>query len=109
MEKDDLIPMDSHNGAMHLKTDEGVLVTGIEGGSPAATSTYFGQPLIRKGDVITEVHGHKIKDIKDLRTALEDLRNKKVSAVYIRLQRGNRPTSVSLDTAIGQKTKDGEN
>ena len=91
-----------------LKVKEGVLVTGIEGGSPAATSTYFGRPLIARGDVITEVHGYKIKSIKDLRSALEKLREQKESAVYIRLQRGNRPTSVSLDTAIGQKTKDSE-
>ena len=90
-----------------LKVSKGVLVTGIEGGSPAATSTYFGRPLIQRGDVIVEVHGHKINNIQDLRTALEELREKKVSAVYIRLQRGNMPTSVSLDTAIGQKTKDG--
>ena len=91
-----------------LKVKEGVLVTGIEGGSPAATSTYFGRPLIARGDVITEVHGYKITSIKDLRSALEKLREQKESAVYIRLQRGNRPTSVSLDTAIGQKTKDSE-
>ncbi|MCM8535528.1 MAG: PDZ domain-containing protein [Lentisphaeraceae bacterium] len=90
----------------NLKVNEGVLVTGIEGGSPAATSTYFGRPLISRGDVITEVHGFEIKNIKDLRGALEKLREKKESAVFIRLQRGNRPTSVSLDTAIGQKTKD---
>jgi serine protease Do len=100
----DISPFDSYKYS--LKTKKGVLVTGIEGGSPAATSTYFGRPLIRRGDVITEVHGHQIANIKNLRTALEDLRKRKVSAVYIRLQRGNMPTSVSLDTAIGQKTKD---
>jgi serine protease Do len=100
----DISPIDKHS--FNLKVSEGVLVTGIEGGSPAATSTYFGRPLISRGDVITEVHGYKIKNIKDLRSALEKLREGKVSAVYIRLQRGNRPTSVSLDTAIGQKTKD---
>ena len=103
----DISPLDMYS--FSLKTKEGVLVTGIEGGSPAATSTYFGRPLIQRGDVITEVHGHKIKNITDLRSALEDLRERKVSAVYIRLQRGNRPTSVSLDTAIGQKTKEGAN
>jgi S1-C subfamily serine protease len=100
----DISPFDLYKYS--LKTKAGVLVTGIEGGSPAATSTYFGRPLIRRGDVITEVHGNKIENIKDLRTTLEKLREDKVSAVYIRLQRGNRPTSVSLDTAIGQKTKD---
>ena len=100
----DISPFDYFNYA--LKVDKGVLVTGIEGGSPAATSTYFGRPLIQKGDIITEVHGFKINDIQDLRKALEKLRQQKISAVYIRLQRGNRPTSVSLDTAIGQKTKD---
>ena len=100
----DISSLDGHR--YNLKVKEGVLVTGIEGGSPAATSTYFGRPLIARGDVITEVHGYKIGNIKDLRTALEKLRENKVSAVFIRLQRGNRPTSVSLDTAIGQKTKD---
>ena len=83
----DISPIDKYT--FSLKTDKGVLVTGIERGSPAATSTYFGRPLISRGDVIKEVHGHKINNI--------------------RLQRGNRPTSVSLDTAIGQKTKDGVN
>ena len=100
----DISPFDYYTYS--LKVNKGVLVTGIEGGSPAATSTYFGRPLIQRGDVIVEVHGHKISNIQDLRTALEQLREKKVSAVYIRLQRGNMPTSVSLDTAIGQKTKD---
>lgn len=100
----DISPFDFYTYS--LKVDKGVLVTGIEGGSPAATSTYFGRPLIQRGDVIVEVHGHKIGSIQDLRAALEELREKKVSAVYIRLQRGNMPTSVSLDTAIGQKTKD---
>ena len=61
---------------------------------------------MQPGYVIVEVHGHQIGNIQDLRRALEELREKKVSAVYIRLQRGNMPTSVSLDTAIGQKTKD---
>lgn len=100
----DISPFDYYN--YQLKADSGVLVTGIEGGSPAATSTYFGRPLIQRGDVIIEVHGHKIENIQDLRAALEKLRENKVSAVFIRIQRGNRPTSVSLDTAIGQKTKD---
>ncbi|MCM8527275.1 MAG: PDZ domain-containing protein [Lentisphaeraceae bacterium] len=100
----DISPFDYYNYS--LKVNEGVLVTGIEGGSPAATSTYFGRPLIQRGDVIVEVHGKKITNIQDLRAVLEELREKKISAVYIRMQRGNRQTSVSLDTAIGQKTKD---
>ncbi|MCM8542089.1 MAG: PDZ domain-containing protein, partial [Lentisphaeraceae bacterium] len=100
----DISPFDYFN--FSLKINEGVLVTGIEGGSPAATSTYFGRPLIQRGDVIVEVHGKKIANIQDLRSVLEELREKKISAVYIRMQRGNRQTSVSLDTAIGQKTKD---
>jgi serine protease Do len=100
----DISPIDHYSYA--LKVNEGVLVTGIEGGSPAATSTYFGRPLIQRGDVIIEVHGHKVADISQLRSVLEQLREQKVSAVYIRLQRGNRPTSVSLDTAIGQKTRE---
>lgn len=100
----DISPFDYYNYS--LKVNEGVLVTGIEGGSPAATSTYFGRPLIQRGDVIVEVHGKEVANIQDLRSVLEELREKKISAVYIRMQRGNRQTSVSLDTAIGQKTKD---
>ena len=100
----DISPFDYF--AYSLKVNKGVLVTGIVGGSPAATSTYFGRPLIQRGDVIVEVHGNEISNIQDLRSVLEKLREKKISAVYIRMQRGNRQTSVSLDTAIGQKTKD---
>ncbi|WDE96455.1 PDZ domain-containing protein [Lentisphaera profundi] len=98
-----ITPLDFYAYRLHKKA--GVLVSSIEKGSPAATSTYFGRPLISPGDIILEIDHNKISNIHDLRTIINEIRLSKKKEVLIKLLDGSVSKFVSLNTAIGQKTK----
>ncbi|MDD7985647.1 PDZ domain-containing protein [Lentisphaera marina] len=99
----DITPLDFYSYRLHRKS--GVLVSAIEKGSPAATSTYFGRPLISPGDIILEIDHQTISNIHDLRKIINEIRLSKKSEVLIKLLDGSVSKFVSLNTAIGQKTK----
>lgn len=98
-----ITPIDFYSYRLHRKS--GVLVSSIEKGSPAATSTYFGRPLISPGDIILEIDHQVINNIQDLRKIINEIRLAKKNEVLIKLLDGSVSKFVSLNTAIGQKTK----
>ncbi len=102
----DITPQDFYDFALHIQ--EGVLVRAIEKGSPAATSTYFGRPLISAGDIILEMNNEKISSINDLRKVITEIRQNKQNEVLIKILSGSVYNYVSLNMAIGQKTKKAE-
>ena len=99
----DITPTDYYH--YNLRRKSGVLVTSIESGSSAATSTYFGRPLIGAGDIILEVNHKEVNTVQDLRNIIRDIRNESQNEVLIKLLNGGITTHVSLNISIGQKTK----
>ena len=99
----DITPLNYYD--YRLRKKYGVLVSSIEKGSPAATSTYFGRPLISSGDIILEIDHQKINNINDLRQIVNQIRLNKKSEVLIKVLDGSATKFVSLNTSIGQKTK----
>jgi S1-C subfamily serine protease len=88
-----------------LFVQHGLVVADIEAGSPAATSSYFGKPLVEAGDVLLEVDGVAVKNVADLRAVVDQLRRSQARQVLLKLQSGRTPSTVALDMSIGQKTK----
>jgi serine protease Do len=68
-------------GRMGLKADQGVVVVGVEPGSPAAEAG------LRKGDVIVEVNRETVESITDLKTAIGDAEEK--DRLLLLVQRGS--------------------
>ena len=68
--------------------EEGVVVTSVEPGSPADDKG------IRRGDLIKEVDGKKVRSVRDYRRALEKL--KPGQAVLFLIRRGDRTFYVAL-------------
>ncbi|MEN9361941.1 MAG: periplasmic trypsin-like serine protease DegP [Verrucomicrobiota bacterium] len=94
--------------ARQLFVRQGLVVADIEAGSPAATSSYFGKPLVSEGDVLLEVDGVAVKTVAELRTVLEGLRQRQARQALLKLQSGRTPSTVALDMSIGQKTRSSE-
>jgi serine protease Do len=66
--------------SLRLKTDTGVVVTGVEPGSPAANAG------IQTGDVIREVNRKTVKDVNDLRQTVEQAKDQ--NNILLLVQRG---------------------
>ena len=79
----------------------GVLVTGIERGSPAARATAFRETLVARGDIILEFDGKRIKTVDDFSEAVDAVRKRDAEVVLMKLCRGNRCTYVALNLKIG--------
>ena len=99
----DITPTDYYH--YNLRRKKGVLVTSIESGSSAATSTYFGRPLIGAGDIILAVNHREVNTVQDLRNIIRDIRNNRQNEVLIKILNGGITSHVSLNISIGQKTK----
>jgi serine protease Do len=79
--------------SLRLKTDTGVVVTGVEPGSPAANAG------IQTGDVIREVNRKTVKDVNDLREKVEQAKDQ--SNILLLVQRGQN----NLFAAVTPKSK----
>ena len=99
----EITPEDFYSRQLFIR--DGLVVADIEAGSPAATSSYFGKPLVEAGDVLLEVDGVPVKTVTDLRAVLDQLRRRQARQVLLKLQSGRTPSTVALDMSIGQKTK----
>jgi serine protease Do len=71
-----------------LSTMEGVLVTDVEKGSPAATSGSFRKSLINKNDVILEMAGKPTRNIEEFRKVLESVQGEKSDVLLLKYSRG---------------------
>jgi len=85
----------------NLFETEGVMVTKIKSGSPAATGRSFGEPLLRNGDVIISLGGHLTPDLKSFGEVLEKIRKNKPSALLVQFQRGATTGLEALNLRIG--------
>jgi serine protease Do len=75
----------------NIDEDEGVVITKIESGSPAAESQ------LSVGDIILEINQQKIESVKDFKNATKDLKEG-IILFYIKTTRGNyQYVTVKLD------------
>jgi serine protease Do len=87
----------------NLASTQGVLVTDVQRGSPAATSGTLRQTLISKADVITELAGQPTPTIDAFSRALETIRREHPPVVLVKYYRGPLTGYAGLNLAIGEK------
>ncbi|MGA0368177.1 MAG: hypothetical protein ACO3N7_01860 [Kiritimatiellia bacterium] len=90
----------------NLFETDGVLVTEIKSGSPAATGRTFGDPLLRNGDVIVSLGGFPTPDLESFGKALEKIRQQKPSVILVKFQRGATTGIEALNLRIGSDKGD---
>jgi serine protease Do len=91
----------------NLLAREGVLVTEVHKGSPAATGSSFGQGLLMSGDVILELAGKPTADIKAFGRALDQIRRDRSDVVLVKLRRGAMTGFEGLNLKIGDQGNGG--
>ena len=85
----------------NLFESEGVMVTHIKSGSPAATGRSFGRPLLRNGDVVVSIGSYPTPDLDSFGEALEKIRKEKPSVILVQFQRGATTGIEALNLRIG--------
>lgn len=85
----------------NLSVRHGVLVKSVRAGSPASTSSRFGQALIRRNDVIVELNGMPTPDIRSFTNAAEEIRKTRPGAVLVKYRRGRVDGYAGLNLTIG--------
>jgi S1-C subfamily serine protease len=88
---------------MNLTVDQGVLVTEVIKGSPAANSGSLGQTLLARNDVIVELAGQPVTDVAGFGKILEKLRREKPPVVLVKYQRGLLAGFAGLNLSLGEK------
>lgn len=86
----------------NLFETEGVMVTDIHPGSPAATGRSFGDSLLRSGDILVSIGGHPTPDVEAFGEALDAIRSEKPSALLVHFQRGVTTGIEALNLKIGK-------
>ncbi len=89
---------------LNLFETEGVIVTELKPGSPAATGRQFGQPLLRRRDVITELGGMPTPDVEAFGKALDSIRQERPDSVLVEFMRGPINSIEALNMRIGNST-----
>jgi serine protease Do len=89
--------------SMNLVVDQGVLVTEVIKGSPAANSGSLGQTLLARNDVIVELAGQPVTDVAGFGKILEKLRREKPPVVLVKYQRGLLSGFAGLNLSLGEK------
>lgn len=89
--------------SMNLTVDQGVLVTEVIKGSPAANSGSLGQTLLARNDVIVELAGQPVTDVAGFGKILEKLRREKPPVVLVKYQRGLLAGFAGLNLSLGEK------
>jgi serine protease Do len=92
----------------NLTERKGVVVSTVRSGSPASTSSKFGQSLIGKNDVIMELNGLPTPDIESFTKAAEEIRRVGPSAVLVKYRRGRVTGFAGLNLNIGSTTNGAE-
>ena len=94
--------------AMNLSTGQGVLVTDVAKGSPAANSGSLGQTLLVKNDVIVELAAQPVTDVDSFGKILESLRREQPPVVLVKYHRGLLTGFAGLNLTLGEKEKQNE-
>lgn len=93
--------------SQNLFSSEGVLVTDVEPGSAAATSSTFRSGLLRKGDVILELDGKPTPTLDEFKKVLDELRRAKPDVLLVYYQRGRYTGYAGLNLKIGDNGNGG--
>ena len=91
----------------NLFTKDGVMVSGVKPGSPAATGRTFGEPLLRETDVITALGGMPTPDVEAFGKVLEEIRSRKPEILLVEFQRGAFTGIEALNLQIGEENNGG--
>ncbi len=96
------------DAAVHwlLATKDGVVVTNVQRGSPAATSSRIGQPLIERRDVITALAGVPTPTVRAFAEVAEQLRKDRPRVVLVEYWRGRVSGFAALNLSIGSSNDD---
>lgn len=86
-----------------LAVKEGVFVTNVNPGSPAATGESMRDSLIYRGDVIIEVANMPTLNLEDFKNAINKIRQEKAEIMLVKLWRGRILTHEALNLKIGGK------
>lgn len=92
---------------LNLFTSEGVLVTDVHRGSPAATGRQFGRNLIMPRDVITAIGGHPTPTLAAFSEALDHIRRDRPASVLVEFHRGPITGFEALNLRIGERDSGG--
>ena len=93
--------------SQNLFSTEGVLVTDVEPGSAAATSSTFRSGLLRNGDVILELDGKPTPSLDEFKKVLDGVRRKKPAVLLVYFQRGRYNGYAGLNLKIGDNGNGG--
>ena len=93
--------------AQNLFSSEGVLVTDVEPGSAAATSSTFRSGLLRKGDVVLELDGKPTPTLDEFKKVLDEVRSRKPDVLLVYYQRGRYNGYAGLNLKIGDNGNGG--
>ena len=97
---------DSEAFARNFFAKQGVLVTEVVKGSPAATSSSFGQGLLSPGDIIVEVAGRPVANVKEFSQVLDGVRQEKPSELLVKYFRGRTLGFAGLNLKIGEQSNE---
>jgi serine protease Do len=86
-----------------LTRREGVLVTNVMPGSPAATAESANEYLVYPADIIIEFNSMPVNNLEDFIKAVEKVRQEKPGVVLVKLWRGTFQTIQALNLKIGRK------
>lgn len=92
----------------NLFTKEGVIITDILKGSPAATSSSFGRTLLSQNDVIVSMAGKPTLTLDDFSKALEFIRNEKLKVIEVTYWRGRSTGYAGLNLEKNENGKGGK-
>jgi len=88
---------------LNLFQTEGVMITKVDPGSPAATGRTFGQSLLRPRDVIVSLGGIPTPDIEAFGEALDTIRSEKRKELLVTFWRGPTTGYEALNLRIGDR------
>ena len=91
----------------NLFSSEGVLITDVEGGSPAATSSTFRSGLLSVNDVILEVDGKPTPTLAEFARVLDDVRRNHPDVLLVYFRRGMVAGYAGLNLKIGENGNGG--
>jgi serine protease Do len=88
---------------LNLRQSEGVVVSDVDPGSPAATGRTFGNPLLRPRDLITAIGGIPTPDIEAFGQALDTIRQEQRKDLLVEFWRGPVSGYEALNLRIGDQ------
>ena len=100
----DIQPEDFYLNEIYIET--GILVSKIEPGSPAATSSEFGSTLLMKNDIILAINETPIQTIENVSEAFKAAKNSKKSVILIKIMRGLSPELVAMKLKVNEVKND---